>query len=230
LTRRKTLNLPENWSIELGEVLGWLIGDGWLRDDRAGFTFGKDDSELSEYFNNIISDWYNYSVKEIYRDNGVIHLSYHARGFIEFFKELGVKTCRSYDKEVPKLLYRAPKEATIGFLRGIFSSDGSIDKKDGIIKLSSSSKKLLKGVQILLLNLGIKANILSRKYSFSKDFAYINKKGEEKRYRASNENYYELFVSGGISKKRFQKEVGFLLERKDNLLKTYKFEKLSPIY
>jgi ribonucleoside-diphosphate reductase alpha chain len=227
LTNRKTLSLPEKWSLELGETLGWLIGDGWLRDDRVGFTFGNDDSELSQYFNSIIGNWYNYDIKEIKRDNGVINLSYHAKGFIDFFKELGVKACRSNKKVVPKTLYKAPKEAVIGFLRGLFSSDGNIDDTDGTIKISSSSEELLKGVQILLLNSGIKSNILSRKYSFSKDFAYVNKSGEERSYRARQKNYYELFISGGISKKRFQNEIGFVLERKNNLLNSFKFEKLS---
>ncbi|MDD3818916.1 MAG: ribonucleotide reductase N-terminal alpha domain-containing protein [Actinomycetota bacterium] len=226
-TNRKTLKLPEYWSCELGEVIGWLIGDGWLRDDRVGFTFGSKDKEVSSYFKKIIKDWYNYDVKEILRENGVIHLSYHSKGFIEFFKELGVKTCNSREKEVPESLFVAPKEAVTGFLRGIFSSDGNIDDTDGIIKISSSSQKLLKGIQVLLLGLGIKSNILTREYSFSKNFSYVNKEGESKSYKARNDNYYELFISGGVSKRRFQDEIGFLLERKNKLLNSFKFEKLS---
>ncbi|MEA2015803.1 MAG: ribonucleotide reductase N-terminal alpha domain-containing protein [Actinomycetota bacterium] len=226
-TKRKILDLPEYWSCELGEILGWLIGDGWLRDDRVEFTFGHEDRELASYFNQIISRWYNYNVKEIIRENGVINLSYHSKGFVEFFKELGVKACTSRQKEVPESLMRAPKEASVGFLKGIFSSDGSIDDTDGTIKISSSSKKLLKGVQMLLLNLGIKSNILTRKYSFSKNFSYTNKEGEHKSYKAGDDNYFGLFISGGVSKKRFQKEAGFLLERKEKLLKSFKFEKLS---
>ncbi len=226
-TKRKALNLPEYWSGELGEIMGWLIGDGWLREDRVGLTFGSKDRELSSYFKQIIKEWYNYDIKEVERENGVIHLSYHSKGFVEFFKELGVKVCVSRDKEVPESLFTAPKETSVGFLRGIFSSDGNIDDTDGTIKISSSSQKLLKGIQILLLGIGIKSNILTRRYSFSKNFSYINKNGENKSYKAKNDNYYELFISGGVSKKRFQKEIGFLLERKKELLDSFKFEKLS---
>ncbi|MGZ5191118.1 MAG: TSCPD domain-containing protein, partial [Flavisolibacter sp.] len=227
LTKRKILNLPEFWSKELGEVLGWLIGDGWLREDRVGFTFGKEDRELTGYFNEIIRHWYNYNVKEVVRENGVIHLSFHSKAFIQFFKELGVSVCKSSKKTVPKSLFDAPKEAVAGFLRGIFSSDGNIDDTDGTIKVSSSSQNLLKGVQVLLLNFGIKSNILTRQYSFSKDFSYITNDGEERIYRATDPNYFELFISGGISKKRFQTEIGFLIERKEKLLDSFKFEKLS---
>jgi len=40
--RTYTFNFPQKWSRELGQVLGWLVGDGWLRDKdencRVGFT------------------------------------------------------------------------------------------------------------------------------------------------------------------------------------------------
>ncbi len=228
LTGRKVLNLPECWSKELGEVLGWLIGDGWLRDDRVGLTIGQDDSEVLEYFRNIIKEWYNYDVKEIVRDNNVIHLSFHSKAFIEYFKKLGVKTCRSASKVVPESLFNATEEAVTGFLRGLFSADGNIDDTDGTIKLSSASLELLEDVQILLLNMGMKSNILDRRYSFSKDFAYKSVGGTRKKYKARSERYYELFISGGISKRRFQQKVGFLLERKNKLLNSFRFEKLSP--
>ncbi len=227
LTTRKVLNLPELWSEELGEIMGWLIGDGWIRDDRVGFTFGKDDCEVASYFNKTISNWYNYKVKEIVRENGVTHLSFHSKAFIQFFKELGIKVCKSGEKQVPDSLFNAPKDAVVGFLKGIFSSDGYIDDTDGTIKVTSSSEVLLKGIQVLLLSFGIKSSILSRKYSFSKNFAYINSKGESKSYKAVKDNYFELFISGGISKKRFQNEIGFLLERKNKLLESFKFGKLS---
>ncbi|MHB1252939.1 MAG: TSCPD domain-containing protein, partial [Candidatus Humimicrobiaceae bacterium] len=227
LTKRKKLDLPEFWSEELGEIVGWLVGDGWLREDRVGFTFGKDDEDIIDYFNNIISRWYNYDVKPVERENGVFHLSFHAKGFIEFFKELGVLSNKSNEKKVPESILAAPEDAAKGFLRGIFSSDGNIDDVDGTIKLTSSSRVLLTGVQLLLLNFGIKSNILSRKYSFSKDFAYVNKEGNEKFYHAKNENYYELFISGGISKKIFQEKIGFILKRKNMKLQGFKFNKLS---
>jgi ribonucleoside-diphosphate reductase alpha chain len=227
LTKRKNLKLPEYWSGKLGEVLGWLTGDGWLREDRVGFTFGHQDKKVASYFNKIISVWYDCGVKEIVRDNGVINLSYHSKGFIEFFKELGVKVYISRFKEVPAILFGAPREAVTGFLRGVFSADGNIDDTDGTIKISSSSKKLLQGIQVLLINLGIKSNILVRKYSLSKNFSYTTKSGEHRDYKAKSDNYFELFISGGISKRRFKNDIGFLVERKNRLLNSFKFEKLS---
>lgn len=226
-TDKKTLNLPKFWSIELGEVLGWVIGDGWFREDRVGLTFGSQDKTLVNYFNDIIKQWYNYEIKEIVRENGVIHLSYHAKGFIEFFKELGLKTLKSNKKEVPYTLFTAPEETVCGFLRGIFSADGSIDSSDGTIKISSASKTLLQGIQLLLLNLGIKSNILTRAYSFAKNFSDITKNGEAKSYKAKEDIYFELFISGEISKQIFKEKIGFLQESKQMILNKLKFKQLS---
>ncbi|MDP4007311.1 MAG: ribonucleotide reductase N-terminal alpha domain-containing protein, partial [bacterium] len=43
-------NFPSQWSKELGQVLGWLVGDGWIRDvpkqHMVGFTFAKEDKEV----------------------------------------------------------------------------------------------------------------------------------------------------------------------------------------
>ena len=164
LTNRKILDLPAYWNAELGEVLGWFIGKGRLTGDRVGFTFGKEDRELLSYFKNIINEWYNYDVKEIVRDNGVAHLPYNSRAFTEYFRKLGVKACQSDNKVVPESIYNATQEAVSGFLRGLFSSDGNIDDKDGTIRLSSASEKLLEDVQMLLLNLGIRSNILTGRY------------------------------------------------------------------
>src|SRR2546425_2766593 len=44
--------LPDMWSQDLGLVLGWLVGDGWLRagdrNCRVGLTFGAADADVLE--------------------------------------------------------------------------------------------------------------------------------------------------------------------------------------
>lgn len=167
------LALPVNWSKELGRVLGWLIGDGWLRDAdencRVGFTFSEADSKVMDYFKPIINGWYGFDIREVKRENGVYHLSYHSKYFIDFFKKLGVKAVGAEVKAVPETIFMAPNEAVIGFLQGIFTADGTvnfIENKSSYVRLTSVSLRLLKEVQILLLNLGIKGKIL-RKYGSS---------------------------------------------------------------
>jgi ribonucleoside-diphosphate reductase alpha chain len=217
-------NLPRKWSKELGQVLGWLVGDGWLRDQgrdcRVGFTFSQKDKHILEYLKPIINNFYGNDIKEKLRENNIYHLSYHSKYFIEFFKQLGVEAWQSEQKEVPESIYTAPKEAVIGFLQGLFTADGTVGiqkiNSTTYIRLTAKSLLLLKGVQLLLLNLGIFSKIYNRSRPQREGFPYANKKGESKIYVLDG-ICYELQISRD-NIKRFIEEIGFLGDRnKDKL-------------
>lgn len=221
---KKRMNLPLEWSKELGQIIGWLVGDGWLRDKdenrRVGFVFGEEDKELMNYFKRILNKYYNYDIKEIKRENNVFHLSYHGKGFVEFFKELGVKAVSSKDKVVPESIFTSTEEGVVGFLQALFTADGTIGT-DKEIRLTSSSKKLLKNVQLLLLNMGMRSKIYSRKYSNSKPFTYTTINGEDRVYH-SHGLYYELIIDG-LGRRLFLDKIGFLNKKQDKLVKSVNF-------
>ena len=218
--------LPRQWSAQLGQVLGWLVGDGWLRNGdknyRLGFSFGTQDKEIMEYLGKIINRWYGKEIKPVARQNNTYHLSYHSKKLVEFFQKLGVKAVKAEEKEVPEALFTAPKQAVVGFLQGIFSADGTLNfnpGKSASVRLTSKSEKLLKGVQLLLLNLGIRGVIYNRSRPPKESFSYRTKNGKEKKY-LSNGVCFELNISRQPVVK-FLKEIGFL--GKKNKLKIKKF-------
>ncbi|MEW6456646.1 MAG: LAGLIDADG family homing endonuclease [Acidobacteriota bacterium] len=226
-------NFPREWSKELGQVLGWLVGDGWLRDGwlrdgdkncRVGFSFSKKDSEILNYLKPILNQMYGEEIKEVTRENGVTHLSYHSKYFVEYFKKLGVKSVKAEEKEVPKSIFTATEDAVIGFLQGLFSADGTIGLnekiKDKYARLTSKSKKLLKGIQILLLNLGIRSKIYPRHRKERIGFNYITKKGTEKSYRLDGV-LYELNIACE-SIERYLNKIGFLLNKQKNKIEKIK--------
>ena len=210
------LNLPDRWSKELGQALGWLVGDGWLRDQdkncRVGFTFSQDDKHILRYLKPILNGFYAGDIDEIERDNNVYHLSYHSKYFVEFFKSLGVKAWRSGQKNVPDSIYTAPKEAVIGFLQGLFSADGTVGiqktNDTAYIRLTAKSLKLLKSVQHLLLNLGILSRIYDRSRNQRRGFSYENTKGETRDYILDG-ICHELQISKE-DMAEFIKDIGFL--------------------
>ncbi|HLC72876.1 MAG TPA: LAGLIDADG family homing endonuclease, partial [Candidatus Nanoarchaeia archaeon] len=216
-------NFPKKWSQELGQVLGWLIGDGWLRKGdkncRTGFTFSKDDQEVLNYLKPIINEYYGQDIQEVLRENGVYHLSYHSKYFVEFFERLGVKHCQASEKVVPEKIFTAPKDAVVGFLQGLFSSDGTVrdspKSASQWIALTSKSKELLLGIQTLLFNLGIKSTIFNRSRKARESlFKYVNKKGETKTY-GSDGILYELGIFAK-SLEKFREEINFISEKKKN--------------
>ncbi len=233
--RTYKMNLPSYWSKELGRVLGFLVGDGWLResgkDCRVGFTFGEKD--VLDHFKPILNNFYGAPIQEVKRENNVWHLSYHSKYFVEFFKNLGVSSLLAGEKKVPESIFTAPKEAVIGFLQGLFSADGTIlfedEHKTRYARLSSKSLRLLREVQLLLLNLGMKSRIYDRSRKERQGFKYVNGQGKEKEYLLDGV-LYELNISKE-SLKTFLNKVGFINAKHQGLSDKLKdFNYYSDIY
>ncbi|MGC8971838.1 MAG: LAGLIDADG family homing endonuclease [bacterium] len=211
-------NLPNEWSYELGFVLGYLIGDGWLRNSnrscRVGFTFGENDKNILEYIKPIVDRWNGRAVKPIKRNDKVYHLSYHRKSLVEFFTMLGVKPVKAEEKEVPSSIFTSTEEAVLGFLRGLFSADGHIGfskDKDSSIRLTSKSKKLLKQVQLLLLQFGIFSRLLPRHREAKVKFTYNTVKGEEHLYLRDGRIYELIITREDVP--LFLERIGFFLEK-----------------
>lgn len=226
-------NYPTTWNNKLGETLGYLVGDGWVKTGdkncRVGFTFNKENINLINYLKNNINAWYGVNIEEVERNGKTIHLSYHKKEFVNYFLRLGIKAVRAQNKEVPISIYKAPKDAVIGFLRGLFSADGTIgfNKKHGCyyIRLTSKSQKLLKGVQQLLINLGIISRIYNRSRASQTKFNYVTKNGTKRSY-ISDGVLYELNISRGEIN-TFLEKIGFLADLHKEKITKLKSHKLS---
>ena len=112
-------------------------------------------------------------------------------------------------------IFTAPEETVAGFLRALFTADGAIGtgKNNGKIWLTSASERLLKQVQLLLLNFGIKSRGYTRRHSFSKPFDYTTANGEDMLYRSGKNHCYELVITRE-STGRFAGKIGFLPGKK----------------
>ncbi|MBI3035804.1 hypothetical protein HYY71_05775 [Candidatus Woesearchaeota archaeon] len=221
--RNYKLNLPAEWSKELGLVLGWLTGDGWISEkyNSMGFVFAPEDSEIKNIIKPILERYFNRKIEEQKYENGCVQIRSASKYVIEYFKKIGVSENRS----VPFSLFTATEDSVVGFLQGLFGADGSIGlgrESRNYIRLNSSSIKLLKDVQLLLLNLGIRGSIYDRSTK-PKEFKYTNTKGELIIYRTSGTNY-EL----NISKEnipRFIEKIGFMHSKfKEKASKLNKFQ------
>ncbi|MFH0836958.1 MAG: LAGLIDADG family homing endonuclease [Candidatus Aenigmatarchaeota archaeon] len=174
--RKYTYNFPSEWNKELGQFLGWLVGDGWITKDNAiGLTFGKNDKEILKHMKKFVNRICNSKTKEIERQRNTYHLIYGAKPFVNYVKSFGINTAKAGEKTVPESVFTAPKESIAGFLQGLFSADGTvmIDEKKGnyYIRLTTKSIKLAKQVQLLLLNFGIKSKIYNRSRAPRKQFS-----------------------------------------------------------
>ncbi len=195
--RKYNLNLPTEWSRELGLILGWVIGDGWIskKHNQIGLVFAREDEEAKKLLQTIFEKYCNRKIKTIKYDNGCVQIRSSSKYVVEFFSKLGVKPAGE-QRELPNSLFTATEDAVIGFLEGLFSSDGTIalgSKSRNYARINSSSLKLLKQVQLLLLNFGMRSSIYDR-FTSPKSFRYVTAKGEIIKYKTSGKNY-ELNIS-----------------------------------
>ena len=209
--RAQYSHLPTRWSRELGVALGWLLGDGYLREDGVGFYFSRQDFAQVAWLPDLLRDWFGGgSLQDTHSNTYHLHFK---RIPAEFFQALGVKPAKATEKRAPESLFRAPREAVVGFLQGLFSADGSVQinpgKQDATVRLASSSKGLLQDVQLLLLNLGIYGRIHKRREAGQKELP--DGRGGLKAYPVAAQ--YELIL-GAENRDLFAEIVGFLQEEK----------------
>ncbi len=232
--RAYRFNLPDRWTKQLGQVMGYMLGDGWLRDGdkdcRVGMTFSHEDEPLLTYIRYIMNSFYGSSVKEVKRENGVYHLSYYSKYFVDFFKRLGIKPWQADEKEVPESIFTATEDGAIGFLQGLFTADGTVNfipKQSSYVRLTSKSKKLLKGVQLLLLNLGIKSRIYDRTRKERYGFEYVSKAGVVKKYKLDG-ICFELEISRDAVL-IFLNRIGFLCGKHDPKVQKFYTKQYYPV-
>ncbi|MEG4205545.1 replicative DNA helicase [Microcoleus sp. Pol7_A1] len=104
-------------------------------------------------------DWYQVYLPAAY------HLTHNVRNPVtEWLDALGVFGLRSHQKFVPNQIFEQPQEAIALFLRHLWCTDGCIKTARGkchypSVYYASSSEKLARDVQSLLLRLGINARL-----------------------------------------------------------------------
>jgi ribonucleoside-diphosphate reductase alpha chain len=220
----------QHGSAEEGRVLGWLVGDGHLKDgeERAVLNFYDEDSQISEQFaddvNEVIREPignadYGVGVNEInrsddYRGAQAVEQRIRSARLYEMADEVGLVESKL---QVPDAVMRGSEEMARGFLQALFSADGSVqgDVEKGIsVRLPSIDSDFLKGVQQLLLNFGIASTVYeNRRDAGTRELP--DGHGGTKEYETSAE--HELVISSSHTV-TFEEEIGFLLDYKNDAL------------
>ncbi|WP_297073331.1 LAGLIDADG family homing endonuclease [Thermococcus sp.] len=206
-TAKSRLVLPEFADEEFWYVMGLIAGEGYAqnRGGSATLYFTNNDPEL-------IDKVYSYlkgigltpKVREAHRGKSSREVYapsielYHLLEWLRLAKP-------SAEKTVPPQLFRARIEDIKAFLRGYFDAEGTVDRKRPKVTVVSASKEMLRGVQHLLLRLGIKSQLHETKAKATNG----RMKGKK--------TYYRLFITGEDTVK-FKDEIGFGIKKKQRIL------------
>ena len=214
---------PENLNKDELALLAHLIGDGCVLPKQpihytssdlenietvkssAKTLFGIDGKVVKQ------ENWYHVYLRSPYRlTRGRKH------PITKLYEKHGLKRVRSYEKELPKTLFKASKVDLKLFIKHLWATDGniSISGKKASIYYSSSSLKLVKQLQHLLLRLGILTTINQTE----KPGCKVN---------------YQLIVIDKLSQLEFLKNIGSVGERGrriKEILSTLSGMKYNPNY
>ncbi|HEY7975652.1 MAG TPA: LAGLIDADG family homing endonuclease, partial [Ktedonobacterales bacterium] len=220
---------PTEWSAELGEVLGYALGDGYTRrsdtSDVVGFAIHADDNDIAQSFRDRFTHWFGVSGNATPRQ-GHVQVMYEGSA-ATFIMGMGITPTRAHEKRVPESVFAAPRDAVAGFLRGLFSADGSVQvgKVSGScsVRLATSSKQLGLDVQQLLLNLGIVSALrLRRNASVT---LLPNARRELTEYATHAQ--YEVIIDKA-NRDRFAEVIGFMQPEKQAKLTAWIAAKQRP--
>lgn len=190
----KKRTLPNEINQDIALIMGYLIGDGCLTRDNVILFSNKDEDILDKYIS-VFSKHFDSRVKRVSEKtcDYVVFDKYLRM----YFYQLGFSQANSFHKEVPKCILNAPKNIISKFIQGLFDTDGTIDDKS--VSLCTTSNKLSKQIQVMLLNYGI----LTRRV---------------KRYSKNSFHYIVYIYGENIDK--FYDEIGFSCKRKQTKLQS----------
>ena len=197
------LKLPEKTSPEFWRFIALFIAEGYSQNRNGCATVyftNNDDKLINEFINYAKKLGLNPKLRNPHEGKTAKEVVISSVELYNFFDLLGING-RSKEKVVPDLLFRCSKEEIKAFLSAFFDAEASVDKTRPKITITSSSEKLLRQIQHLLLRFGIRSQ-LHETYS-----------------RATNSRtpklrkYYRLTITGENTLK-FAEEIGFTVESK----------------
>ncbi|MCL5735122.1 MAG: TSCPD domain-containing protein, partial [Actinobacteria bacterium] len=209
-------------SLDLGRVLGWLVGDGTVKPDRAVLSFWGEEREMAQAFRDSVDAVVRPSVLQREYATGLVavaernEIRVQSSRLREIAEEHGLVDEKLL---VPEVVFQGSEDMQRGFLQALFTADGTVldQGKLGLkcLRLTSVSYEMLQEVQQLLLNFGVFSRIYCDRKPGKTTALLPDGKGGHKEYPIRP--VHEIHVSSG-SMVRFASTIGFLSERKQSKL------------
>lgn len=201
---------------ELAELMGNLMGDGYIGPLTANFNFFGDDIEYGRHLKSLAAKFSHrmdeelvvsppddkYSVVQARFVSQVLR-----RIFVEEF-ELS-KTPR----RVPRRIWSADKSTVAGYLRGLFAADGHSEVTPAVV-LGQNDLEFLREIQALLSNFGIRARIFDHDEAMQKTITYA----DGSQYVTNRKECWRLHIGGWAQVDLFAKEIGLGVPAKQQKL------------
>ena len=196
-----TKNIPTLNDDEI-KTVAYILGDGNFTNSNYALGFANIDKEVIKDFNGALRTLDCELNQKSYKDFQVIKNqnlplgSYKSPAKV-LLKKLGLFGKKSPQKDIPSEIFQLSNKKLGIFISRLWSCDGHIDLASRAIIYSSSSLKLIKQLQLLLLRFGI----VSR-WSQKRPVPHV---------------LYKLIIQGEKNIKTFSKEIGLVGQKTKKL-------------
>lgn len=191
------VDYPETLNSDWAYLLGLLVSNGsWTKDDVIECTYHEQDENI---YVKAFSVFPGAKVVSDSRSRYGKRIRSHRKTLRKFLDFLGFNLdAKTNNKRTPWSIRQSPKDVQSAYLSGLFDGDGCVEKNGKTISFSTASEQLNIETQLLLLNFGIICHCKTK--------------------HVKGKPYYLLSLRGQRSVRRFIDEIGFRLERKQNLV------------
>lgn len=159
--KHKDIVIPENLSAEFSQILGYVLGDGYL--DKRSIEMKDEREEVIEIYKKLFKNVFNVEgrISKVSKKNC-------------FKLNINSKAIKSLFEETVPLIYKfiskSPKPIIKHFIRGFVDAEGYVSKKRAKIVIAQKEDQILKVIQLLLLRFGIRSRLQS---SYSKVYTLL---------------------------------------------------------
>ena len=193
-------------------LLGALLGDGGIK---RSITFSTSELEMVENVRNRLPK--GFTIEKVKGDNYYYSISDHSgkNSITDNLRKLKLFGLGSHEKFIPKDYFYGSKEQRLDLLKGLFDTDGSVNKTGGNKSISTTSIRLRDDIIHLCHTLGYRASYITdnRDYKFGKC------------YQINIWTYDEIFTT---SKHKNRVPKNRKVRKRVDLLAITKIEKLEP--
>ena len=193
----KYVKLPEQSSPELLRIIGYLLGDGTVKE--RCIRFKDADKATLHFYEGLIENVFGAKGRVVsVKGANAWLLEVNSLSLCQWLRENVISRKMEFLSELGQL----PIEEAAAFLKGIFDAEGCVNTRSNQISLRLTNKNIVRLAQLLLLRLGIATSFYT----------------EKKKVKNWNDSY-GVFISNSHSFRIFESFVGFCSSMKSNKLR-----------
>ncbi|WP_019550605.1 DNA polymerase III subunit alpha [Thermus scotoductus] len=178
------------------DLLGFALSEGNLRHPSGFYLYTSSEEELAA-MEEALAGFANTRTRVVWR-RGVAHIYVGRRDrklpseAETFLREMGLLGLAAKDKHLPERVFGLSQEGVARLLGRLWVGDGGVDAKGRLIHYATASEALARGVQHLLLRLGLQSRLVEKRFPYGG-----GRKG------------YVVYLLGGLeAARRFGERVG----------------------